>query len=342
MSRDSFRVAVAGATGAVGREMLKVLEQRDFPASEVIPLASSRSAGSVIAYKGEELTIRELDEESFHGIDLALFSAGGSVSEKYAPIAARSGCIVVDNSSAWRMDPEVPLVVPEVNGHDLEQHNGIIANPNCSTIQMVVVLKPLHDAGRIKRVVVSTYQAVSGTGQKAVDELETQVKQLFAMKDVTSSVYPYQIAFNCIPHIDVFLDNDYTKEEMKMVNETRKIMGDQTIRLTATTVRVPVFYGHSEAVNIETEKKITAKEARAILSQAPGVKVLDNPSEKIYPMPLFATGEDDAFVGRIREDESIDNGLNLWIVSDNIRKGAALNAVQIGEELIRRNLLRVK
>jgi aspartate-semialdehyde dehydrogenase len=340
MSRDSFRVAVAGATGAVGREMLKVLEQRDFPASEVIPLASSRSAGSVIAYKGEELTIRELDEESFHGIDLALFSAGGSVSEKYAPIAARSGCIVVDNSSAWRMDPEVPLVVPEVNGHDLEQHNGIIANPNCSTIQMVVVLKPLHDAGRIKRVVVSTYQAVSGTGQKAVDELETQVKQLFAMKDVTSSVYPYQIAFNCIPHIDVFLDNDYTKEEMKMVNETRKIMGDQTIRLTATTVRVPVFYGHSEAVNIETEKKITAKEARAILSQAPGVKVLDNPSEKIYPMPLFATGEDDAFVGRIREDESIDNGLNLWIVSDNIRKGAALNAVQIAEELVRRELLK--
>jgi aspartate-semialdehyde dehydrogenase len=340
MSRDSFRVAVAGATGAVGREMLKVLEQRDFPASEVIPLASSRSAGSVIAYKGEELTIRELDEESFLGIDLALFSAGGSVSEKYAPIAARSGCIVVDNSSAWRMDPEVPLVVPEVNAHDLEQHNGIIANPNCSTIQMVVVLKPLHDVGRIKRVVVSTYQAVSGTGQKAVDELETQVKQLFAMKDVTSSVYPYQIAFNCIPHIDVFLDNDYTKEEMKMVNETRKIMGDQTIRLTATTVRVPVFYGHSEAVNIETEKKITAKEARAILSQAPGVKVLDNPSEKIYPMPLFATGEDDAFVGRIREDESVDNGLNLWIVSDNIRKGAALNAVQIAEELVRRGLLR--
>jgi aspartate-semialdehyde dehydrogenase len=339
MSRDSFRVAVAGATGAVGREMLKVLEQRDFPASEVIALASSRSAGSAVSYKGDELTVRELTEESFEGVDLALFSAGGSVSEKFAPIAARSGCIVVDNSSAWRMDPEVPLVVPEVNADALDGHKGIIANPNCSTIQMVVVLKPLHDAARIRRIVVSTYQAVSGTGQKAVDELESQVTQLFAMKEITPKVYPYQIAFNCLPHIDVFLANDYTKEEMKMVNETRKIMGDDTIRLTATTVRVPVFYGHSESVNIETERKLTAKQARAILSQAPGVKVLDNPAEKIYPMPLFAAGEDDTFVGRIREDESIENGLNLWIVADNIRKGAALNAVQIGEELIRRGLL---
>jgi aspartate-semialdehyde dehydrogenase len=342
MSRESFRVAVAGATGAVGREMLKVLEQRDFPASEVIPLASSRSAGSVVPFKGEELTVQELDEDSFHGVDLALFSAGGSVSEKFAPIAARSGCVVVDNSSAWRMDPDVPLVVPEVNAHDLEKHQGIIANPNCSTIQMVVVLKPLHDVGRIKRLVISTYQAVSGTGQKAIDELESQVRQLFAMKEITPTVYPYQIAFNCLPQIDVFLANDYTKEEMKMVNETRKIMGDETIRITATTVRVPVFFGHSEAVNVETERKITAKEARAILSQAPGVKVLDNPAEKIYPMPLFAAGEDETFVGRIREDESIANGLNLWIVADNIRKGAALNAVQIGEELIRQGLLRVE
>jgi aspartate-semialdehyde dehydrogenase len=339
MSRESFRVAVAGATGAVGREMLKVLEQRNFPASEIIPLASSRSAGSAVPYRDDELTVRELTEDSFEGVDLALFSAGGSVSERFAPIAARSGCVVVDNSSAWRMDPEVPLVVPEVNADALDGHQGIIANPNCSTIQMVVVLKPLHDAARIKRIVVSTYQAVSGTGQKAIDELESQVKQLFAMKEITPKVYPYQIAFNCLPQIDVFLANDYTKEEMKMVNETKKIMGDETIRITATTVRVPVFYGHSEAVNIETERKLTAKQARAILSQAPGVKVLDNPSEKIYPMPLFAAGEDDTFVGRIREDESIANGLNMWIVADNIRKGAALNAVQIGEELIRRGLL---
>ena len=342
MSRESFRVAVAGATGAVGREMLKVLEQREFPASEVIPLASSRSAGSVVAFKGEELTVQEMTEDSFEGVDLALFSAGGSVSERFAPVAARSGCVVVDNSSAWRMDPVVPLVVPEVNPHDLEWHKGIIANPNCSTIQMVVVLKPLHDKAGIRRVVVSTYQAVSGTGQKAIDELEEQVKQLFAMKDITPTVYPYQIAFNCLPQIDVFLANDYTKEEMKMVNETRKIMGDDTIRLTATTVRVPVFFGHSESVNVETERKITAKEARAILSQAPGVRVLDNPAEKIYPMPLFAAGEDETFVGRIREDESIDNGLNLWIVADNIRKGAALNAVQIAEELVRKGLLRVE
>ena len=342
MSRESFRVAVAGATGAVGREMLKVLEQREFPASEVIPLASSRSAGSVVAFKGEELTVQEMTEDSFEGVDLALFSAGGSVSERFAPVAARSGCVVVDNSSAWRMDPVVPLVVPEVNPHDLEWHKGIIANPNCSTIQMVVVLKPLHDKAGIRRVVVSTYQAVSGTGQKAIDELEEQVKQLFAMKDITPTVYPYQIAFNCLPQIDVFLENEYTKEEMKMVYETRKIMGDDTIRLTATTVRVPVFFGHSESVNVETERKITAKEARAILSQAPGVRVLDNPAEKIYPMPLFAAGEDETFVGRIREDESIDNGLNLWIVADNIRKGAALNAVQIAEELVRKGLLRVE
>jgi aspartate-semialdehyde dehydrogenase len=340
MSRESFRVAVAGATGAVGREMLKVLEQREFPVSEVIPLASSRSAGSVVVFKDEELTVRELNEESFRSVDLALFSAGGSVSEKFAPIAAKSGCVVVDNSSAWRMDPEVPLVVPEVNPDDLEKHKGIIANPNCSTIQMVVVLKPLHDEATIKRIVISTYQAVSGTGQKAVDELENQVKQLFAMKEIEPKVYPYQIAFNCLPHIDVFLDNGYTKEEMKMVNETRKIMGDAELRITATTVRVPVFYGHSESVNVETERKITAKQARAILSQAPGVKVLDNPAEKIYPMPLFAAGEDHTFVGRIREDESIANGLNLWIVADNIRKGAALNAVQIAEELVRRNCLR--
>lgn len=340
MKGNALRVGVVGATGAVGREMLKTLEQRNFPAAQVRALASSRSAGLNVPFRDGQLTVEELTENSFQDMDLALFSAGGGTSEKFAPIAAKAGCVVVDNSSAWRMDPQVPLVVPEVNPDDLSRHKGIIANPNCSTIQMVVVLKPLHDVGRITRVVVSTYQAVSGTGQKAVRELETQVRQMFNMQEPEAQVYPYQIAFNCLPHIDVFLDNDYTKEEMKMVLETKKIMGDDSIRLTATTVRVPVFYGHSESVNVETEKKITPAEARAILSQAPGVKVLDNPREKIYPMPIHAAGEDLTFVGRIREDETIANGLNLWIVADNLRKGAALNAVQIAEVLVERDLIR--
>ena len=339
MSSRDLVVGVVGATGAVGREMLKVLEQRNFPAHKVRALASKRSAGTELELRGEKIVVEELTPDSFDGMDLALFSAGGSVSKKFAPIAAEKGCVVVDNSSAWRMDPEVPLVVPEVNPQDLEKHKNIIANPNCSTIQMVVPLKPIHDIARIKRIVVSTYQAVSGTGHKAIEELEKQVRALFNMQDVECNVYPYQIAFNCLPHIDVFLDNDYTKEEMKMVNETKKIMGDDSIKVTATTVRVPVFYGHSESVNIETEKKITAKEVRAILTQAPGVKVLDNPKEKIYPMPIFAAGEDEVFVGRIRDDDTIENGINMWIVADNIRKGAALNAVQIAEELLKRNLL---
>ncbi len=342
MSKEKLVVAVVGATGAVGREMLKTLEQRDFPAHEVIALASARSAGSKVPFKGGELTVRELTETSFDGVDLALFSAGGSTSEKFAPHAAKAGCVVVDNSSAWRMDDRCPLVVPEVNPGDLAWHNGIIANPNCSTIQMVVALKPLHDVAKITRVVVSTYQAVSGTGQKAIDELEGQVRQLFNMQQPEPKVYPYQIAFNALPHIDVFLDNDYTREEMKMVHETVKIMGDTSIRVTATAVRIPVFYGHSESVNIETEKKLTPAEARVILTQAPGITVLDNPKENIYPMAIEATGEDATFVGRIREDETIANGLNLWVVSDNIRKGAALNTVQIAEELIERNLLGVK
>jgi aspartate-semialdehyde dehydrogenase len=334
-------VAVVGATGAVGREMLDTLVRRNFPHAEVRALASSRSAGSTVEFGSKKLTVQELTEDSFVGVDLALFSAGGATSEKFAPCAVKSGCVVVDNSSAWRMDPAVPLVVPEVNPDDLSWHKGIIANPNCSTIQMVVALKPLHDVGRIKRVVVSTYQAVSGTGQKAIVELENQVRQLFNGQDPTNAVYPYRIAFNCLPQIDVFLDNEYTKEEMKMVLETKKIMGDDSIQVTATAVRVPVFYGHSESVNIETEKKITAKEARAILSQAPGVRVYDNPSEKIYPMAIVAAGEDETFVGRIREDESVANGLNMFIVADNIRKGAALNAVQIAEVLLQRDLLRV-
>ncbi len=343
MSKDGFVVAVCGATGAVGRVMLEVLAERDFPASQVIPFASARSAGSTVEYKGRELTVRELKEDSFEGIDLALFSAGGGTSEKFAPLAAKAGCVVVDNSSAWRMDPACPLVVPEVNAHDLAWHKGIIANPNCSTIQMMVALKPIHDVARIKRVVVSTYQAVSGTGQKAIEEMAEQVRLIFngLVDDIEPKVYPYRIAFNCLPQIDVFLDNGYTKEEMKMVNETKKIMGDDSIKVTATAVRVPVFYGHSESVNIETEKKLSAKDCRALLSQAPGVKVLDNPKEKIYPMAIEAAGQDATYVGRIREDETIDNGLNLWVVSDNIRKGAALNAVQIAEKLVEMGLLRV-
>jgi aspartate-semialdehyde dehydrogenase len=339
MSGDGLVVAVAGATGAVGREMLKILHERRFPAREVRALASSRSAGTTLPYGDDELRVQELTENSFADVDLALFSAGGETSKQFAPVAARDGCVVVDNSSAWRMDPEVPLVVPEVNPQALEGHKNIIANPNCSTIQMVVVLKPIYDTVGINRVVVSTYQAVSGSGQKAIEELQNQVRALFNMQDPACEVYPHQIAFNCLPHIDAFLDNEYTKEEMKMIHETTKIMGDESIRVTATTVRVPVFYGHSESVNIETKKKMSSKEARGLLSQAPGIRVLDNPGENIYPMPIDAAGTDETFVGRIREDLTIENGLNLWIVADNIRKGAALNTVQIGEELINRGLL---
>lgn len=337
-----YKVAVVGATGAVGREMLKTLHDRKFPVSEVIALASERSAGSTVPFGDEELKVGLLKEDSFAGLDLALFSAGGSVSAKFAPHAAHAGCVVVDNSSNWRMDPRCPLVVPEVNADALARQEGIIANPNCSTIQMVVVLKPIMDAVGIKRVVVSTYQAVSGTGQKGIEELERQVRDLFNGRETENRVYPHQIAFNILPHIDVFLENEYTKEEMKMVNETMKILDNPEIRVTATCVRVPVFYSHSEAVNIETIKKLSPRDCRALLAQAPGVKVLDNPSENIYPLAIDATGEDDTYVGRIREDESIENGLNMWIVADNIRKGAALNAVQIAEALAARDLVVVR
>ena len=336
-----YKVAVAGATGAVGREMLKTLYERNFPVSEVIPLASARSAGNAVPFGDEELTVRELKEDSFAGIDLALFSAGGSVSEKFAPCAAHSGCVVIDNSSAWRMDPRCPLVVPEVNAQALRDQKGIIANPNCSTIQMVVVLKPILDAAGLERVVVSTYQAVSGTGQKGIEELERQVRDLFNGRDTENSVYPHRIAFNILPHIDVFLDNEYTREEMKMINETRKILSMPDLRVTATCARVPVFYGHSESVNVETARKLTARDCRALLARAPGVRVIDNPAENLYPLAIDAAGEDDTFVGRIREDESIENGLNMWIVADNLRKGAALNAVQIAEELVKMDLVRV-
>jgi aspartate-semialdehyde dehydrogenase len=336
MSRQ-YKVAVAGATGAVGQQMVSCLEERQFPVAELRPLASERSIDKTVTFHGEEINVEVLGRDSFKGVDIALFSAGGAISKEYGPIAAQAGAVVVDNSSAWRMDPDVPLVVPEVNPQDiaLYKKTGIIANPNCSTIQMVVVLKPLHDAARIKRVVVSTYQAVSGTGQKAVDELVSQVRALFNSQEVVKKVYPHRIAFNCLPHIDVFLENGYTKEEMKMVNETKKIMGDDSIEVTATTVRVPVFYGHSESVNIETERKLTPAEARQILAKFPGVKVVDNPGKNEYPMPLEAAGQDLTLVGRIREDFTIKNGLNLWVVADNIRKGAATNAVQIAEILIK-------
>ena len=336
MSR-AYRVAVAGATGAVGQHMVACLEERNFPVAELKPLASERSLGKTVTFKGKEIPVEVLNKDAFAGIDIALFSAGGSISKEYGPIAAQAGAVVVDNSSAWRMDPEVPLVVPEVNPHDigLYTQRGIIANPNCSTIQMVVVLKPIHDAATIKRVVVSTYQAVSGTGQKAVDELAAQVRALFNNQKLEKKVYPHRIAFNVFPHIDVFLENGYTKEEMKMVNETKKIMGDDTIEVTATTVRVPVFYGHSEALNIETERKLTPVQARALLADAPGIKVVDDPSKNQYPMPLDAAGQDLTLVGRIREDFSITNGLNMWIVADNVRKGAATNAVQIAEILVK-------
>ena len=336
MSKSTYSVAVVGATGAVGNEMINVLEQRDFPVRKIKLLASSRSAGESLEFRGESVTVEELTEDAFKDIEIGLFSAGGSVSERFAPIAARDGCVVIDNTSAFRMDPEVPLVVPEVNPHAIGQYTQrrIIANPNCSTIQMVVVLKPIHDVARIRRVVVSTYQAVSGTGKEAIEELDRQTRAIFSQQEVKVEVYPHQIAFNCLPHIDVFLDNGYTKEEIKMVNETKKIMEDDSIRVTATTVRVPVFYGHSESVNIETEKKITPQECRDVLSKAPGVIVEDDPSLFKYPLALYATGKDETFVGRIREDESIEKGINMWIVSDNIRKGAALNAVQIAEVLI--------
>ncbi len=331
----SYKVAVVGATGAVGRQMMACLEERKFPVAELIPLASERSIGKSVSFAGREIPVQVLNKDSFAGVEIALFSAGGGISKEYGPIAAAAGAVVVDNSSAWRMDPEIPLVVPEVNPQDiaLYKKRGIIANPNCSTIQMVVVLQPLHAAAKIKRVVVSTYQAVSGTGQKAVDELAEQVRALFNSQEVKKKVYPHRIAFNCLPHIDVFQDNGYTKEEMKMVNETQKIMGDKSILVTATTVRVPVFYAHSEAVNIETEKKLTPDDARKILSTAPGVKVVDDPAKNKYPMPLDAAGQDLTLVGRIREDFTINNGLNLWVVADNLRKGAATNAVQIAEIL---------
>ncbi len=332
--KEKYNVAVVGATGLVGNEMISILGERNFPIKELRLFASERSEGKMIDFKDDQIKVELLTEDVFDGIDIALFSAGAERSKRYAPISAKANCVVVDNSSAWRMDPDIPLVVPEVNPDDIKKHRGIIANPNCSTIQMVVVLKPIHDAAKIKRVVVSTYQAVSGSGNKAIEELMEQTKNLINFKDINIEAYPHQIAFNCLPHIDVFLDNDYTKEEMKMVNETKKIMGDDSIRITATTVRVPIFRGHAESVNIETEKKILANEARAMLSEEEGIIVFDAPQKNVYPLQIDAAGKDAVYVGRIREDKSVENGLDMWIVSDNLRKGAALNTIQIAEKLI--------
>lgn len=332
--KEKYVVAVVGATGVVGREMTKTLEQRKFPIERLIPLASERSLGATVSFYDDEVDVQVLNEESFKGVDIALFSAGASISEKFAPIAVKSGAIVVDNTSFFRMHADIPLVVPEVNAKDLKWHKGIIANPNCSTAQLVVALKPIHDAATIERVVISTYQSVSGAGKDAMNELESQSRANLSGREYPPKKFPYPIAFNVIPQIDVFMDNGYTKEEMKMINEIRKIMGDNSIAVTATTVRVPVFLSHSESVNIQTKKKLTAKQVREILSAQPGVVVMDDPKKGVYPTPRDAAGQDPVFIGRIREDLSIPNGIDLWCVADNLRKGAALNAVQIAECLI--------
>jgi aspartate-semialdehyde dehydrogenase len=337
VEKEKYNVAVVGATGAVGEQMREVLEEREFPVGELRLLASERSAGQFLPFHDKQLRVGVLNEDSFRDIDIALFSAGGSVSDKFAPIAVAAGGVVIDNTARFRMEPDVPLVVPEVNANEIATYKsrGVIANPNCSTIQMVVALKPIHDAARIKRVVVSTYQSVSGAGRRAMEELSQQVSALYSGKELEMEKFPHQIAFNCIPHIDVFVDGGYTKEEIKMINETRKILGEPSLRVTATTVRVPVFCSHSESVNVETEKKLTAADTRAILREAPGVIVADEPENNVYPMPIEAVGKDATYVGRIREDDSVANGINLWVVADNLRKGAALNAVQIAEILIR-------
>ena len=337
MKKEKYNIAIVGATGAVGEQMREVLEERKFPVGDLHLLASERSAGQFLQFQGHQRRVDVLNEHSFVNIDVALFSAGGSVSAKFAPAAVSAGAVVVDNTACFRMAPDVPLVVPEVNASAIGDYKNrwIIANPNCSTIQMVVALKPIHETARIKRVVVSTYQSVSGAGRQGMEELSEQVAALFNGKEAEKKKFPHQIAFNCIPHIDVFMEDGYTKEEWKMIHETRKILGEPSLAVTATTVRVPVFCSHSESVNVETERKLTAAQVKALLRQAPGVIVADEPENDLYPLALDATGKDATYVGRIREDHSVPNGINLWVVSDNLRKGAALNAVQIAEILIR-------
>ena len=332
-----YNVAVVGATGAVGETLISILEERNFPVNELYPLASERSAGKKIQFQGKTVTIQNLAEFDFSKADIGLFSAGGSISEEYAEKAGKAGCIVIDNTSHFRREPDIPLVVPEVNPEAIANYGNrnIIANPNCSTIQMLVALKPIHDKAKIKRINVATYQAVSGTGKEAIEELASQTAALLNGRDVECEVYPKQIAFNALPHIDVFLENGYTKEEMKMVWETKKIM-DESIEVNPTCVRIPVFFGHSEAVHLETEQPISAEEARELLSKAPGVVVIDERKDGGYPTAVTdSAGKDDVAVGRIRQDITHPNGLDLWIVGDNVRKGAALNSIQIAEVLIR-------
>jgi aspartate-semialdehyde dehydrogenase len=331
-----YVVAVVGATGAVGTEMIRTIEKRRFPVSTLVPLASSRSKGKFLIYKRKKIEIRELTEKSFEGVDIALFSAGGSISKKFAPLAVKAGAVVVDNTSAFRMDPEIPLVVPEINPEDISSHRGIIANPNCSTIQMVLALFPIHRKFRIRRIVVSTYQSVSGAGQRSINALlnESMTRLSGGGKSLTQPVMGKPIAFNLIPQIDVFLPDGYTKEEMKMVNETRKIFHDDSILISPTCVRVPVIRGHSESINIETEKPFTIRDIRKALKEIPNLSVVDKPAKKEYPMPVDCEGHFETFVGRIRLDSTVQNGLNLWVVSDNLLKGAAFNAVQIAECLI--------
>jgi len=333
--KKAYNVAVAGASGLVGREMLRILEEREFPVGELRPLASERSVGTRVEFRGGEVAIGLLDDEGFEDVDIALFSPGSAVSAVHAPRAAKAGCVVVDNTSQFRMDRDVPLVVPEVNPGDIAGYTrkGIIANPNCSTIQMVVALKPIHDRFVIKRIVVSTYQSVSGAGKAAMEELSEQVKALFNMREPECRAFDHRIAFNCLPQIDAFVPNGYTKEEMKMIDETRKILGDDSIKVTATTVRVPVFVSHAESINVECERAVEPAEVTALLSESPGVTVADEPASALYPLQADAVGTDEVFVGRIRRDFSVENGINMWVVADNLRKGAALNAVQIAEIL---------
>ncbi|MDR1474793.1 MAG: aspartate-semialdehyde dehydrogenase [Endomicrobium sp.] len=336
-----FKIAVVGATGAVGLEMIKMLESRNFPVESIKFLASERSIGKKLTYNGEEISVELLTKDGGKGVDIALFSAGTTVSKEFAPFFASDGCFVIDNSSAWRMEKDIPLVVPEVNPHDLEKDKKLIANPNCSTIQMVIALKPLHDFAKIKRVIVSTYQSVSGAGQKGINELTEQVKAWANGESIPSANnFQYQIAFNLIPQIDVFMGNGYTKEEMKMTNETKKIMGDNSIEISATCIRVPVFRSHCENVWIETEKPISPQQAKELLSKAEGIQLMDEPENKKYPMPLFAENMQTTYVGRIRSDISTkNNALTFWIVADNLLKGAALNAVQIAEIIAKKKLL---
>jgi len=332
-----FNVAIIGATGLVGQEFIKVLGQRNFPMSSLHLFASDRSAGRKLTVDDRELEVKETTQQSFDGMDIALFSAGAEISQHFSPIAAQAGTVVIDNSAAFRMDPEIPLVVPEVNADDIKEHKGIIANPNCSTIQLVVALYPLHMANPIKRLIVDSYQSVSGTGAAALEELSEQARQVLEGRSVVPHVYPHQIAFNILPEIDLFMDNGYTKEEWKVVEETRKIMHAGDIAISATCARVPVFIGHSEAVHIEFSEPMSPDTARRILAEAPGVKVLDDPNISLYPQAWSVAGSDEVFVGRIRKDSSHDCGLAMWVVADNLRKGAALNAVQIAETIINRS-----